>query len=287
MVTAYYDGQFININSPSVHIEDRGYQFGDGIYEVVRIYQNKPWLWDDHMARLNRSANYIDINLPWHTNDLFKIFQELQKINEMSEAALYLQITRGVAPRGHWVKDPIKPVLVMTLRNVNPPSEELRQSGVKAITMPDERWDRCHIKSLNLLPNILAKKEAQKRGAYETLFIMKNSEIVTEGSSSNVFVVKDGTCYTHPEAKKILSGITRNMVIKIGKELSLPVREETFSRDFMLDADEVFLTSTTAEVLAITSIDEKPVGNGLPGPIVHKIYARYLQAINNWAETDS
>lgn len=283
MLIAYANGRYVNIDDPIISLEDRGYQFGDGIYEVVRIYQGKPWLWKPHIDRLILSAQRMGIKFSLDEKNLLEIYTKLQEKNNLPEAALYIQLTRGASPRKHWISDDLEPVLVMTLREASRPEESSRQKGVKAIMMPDERWARCHIKSLNLLPNILAKRAADKENASEVLFYLENNTI-TEGSSSNVMVVKDGVIYTHPEDKKILSGITRLKVLEIARNLGITVQEQIFKKDFMLDSDEIFITSTVMEILPITLVDDKKIGNGMLGPVFKQIYARYLEEIEEFVK---
>lgn len=274
MLTAYVQGKFVDIDSPEIYIEDRGYQFGDGIYEVIRIYQGRPWLWEGHIRRLYQSAALIGINFDFAEEELKNIFIKLREKNHIDEGALYIQVSRGVAPRKHWVDEPTRPFLVMILRSAHRPADSLVRQGIKTITVPDDRWARCHIKSLNLLPNILAKKEAQDQGAYEALFFTEDGT-VTEGSSCNVFVVKDGDLLTHPEHRKILSGITRAKILEISEKLGLDVHEEKFSREFMLSGDEVFITATVTEMLPVVNIDDTIIGTGQPGEIFKKLYVEY------------
>ncbi len=275
----YVDGTWVQAGQAGVHPEDRGYQFGDGIYEVVRIYRGNLYQWDAHLARLLRSAKELRMLLPWSQEELTRIASELPQKNDIGadeDAILYLQITRGAAPRQFEFPDGIRPVLSAYARRKPRPIEEMNR-GVAAAVVPDIRWLRCDIKSLNLLGAVLARQAAKEAGAFEA--IQHRDGIVTEGSSSNVFAVKDRRLYTHPATNLILNGVTRQTVIGLAREEGIPVVEEAFDLTFLAGADEVFITSTTSEVMPVVSIDGRPVGSGQIGGVTRRLQASFERHI--------
>ncbi|MFD2371923.1 D-amino-acid transaminase [Brevibacillus sp. GCM10020057] len=276
----YVGGKWVAEGEAAVHPEDRGYNFGDGIYEVVRIYKGKMFQWDAHIARLFRSAREIRMNLPWSAAELGTLARQLidkNGITEDDDATLYLQISRGAAPRVHDIPDSIEPVIMGFARKKERPLAEMKK-GQTAQLIEDIRWLRCDIKTLNLLGAVLVKQYAKDAGAQDC--ILHRNGIVTECSSSNVFAVKNGALYTHPADHLILHGITRQVVIDLARENGIPVYEEAFTTDFLKQADELFLTSTTAEIMPIIAVDGQPVGEGSIGPVALKLQDLFEQHIN-------
>jgi D-alanine transaminase len=262
----YVDDRFLDttVKQPPVSIQDRGYNFGDGVYEVIRIYHGKYYTLDEHIDRLFRSASEIRMNIPVNKKEMMNLLHALLTKNQFQgDGIVYLQITRGAAPRNHSFSPDMKPVMIAFIREMARPLESI-SNGVKAVTVPDIRWLRCDIKSLNLLPNVLAKQEAADQGCYEA--ILHRNDMVTEGSSSNIFLVKEGKVYTHPANHYILNGITRTKVKEFCNELHIPFIEQPFSIS-ELENGEVFLSSTTSEIMPIIEIDGKTVGSGVPGRI--------------------
>lgn len=276
------NGEVVDINANVLTIEDRGHQFGDGVYEVTRVYNKRPFALKEHIQRLERSLEGLRIPLPFSVEEIRAFHQRLIAESEAEDALVYLQITRGAAPRIHYFPDTVSPTLTMTIRPVRVLAAQLKEQGAKAVLVPDERWLRCHIKSLNLLGNIVAKQVAQEKGCFEA--IMYRDQFVTEGSSSNVFVVKEGILYTHPTTHLILPGITRRMVIDTMMAGGYVVKEETFTPDFLFDADEVFLSGTTTEIMPIISIDDRAIGNGQVGPVTRYMQQRHEARINQECE---
>jgi len=277
----YVDGNWVEPGVAAVLPEDRGYNFGDGVYEVVRIYKGKMFQWNGHIARLYRSAREIKMDLPWTAEELLAIARELMEkngITDADDAILYLQISRGYAPRQHDIPTEARPVLMGFVRKKERPLAEMK-SGLAAQLVSDIRWLRCDIKSLNLLGAVLAKQEAKDAGAQES--ILHRDGIITECSAANLFAVKNGELYTHPANHLILHGITRQVVIELAKENNIRVHEEAFDIAFLNQADELFLTSTTAEVMPIISVDGKPVGSGQVGPVVQKLQALFEEHISS------
>lgn len=278
MAVGFFNGKFVSIDDPVVPLEDRGYQFGDGVYEVIRVYQGMPFLLEEHLERLQKSASAISIELPYSPEEIKHLAEKGVKRSKLDEVEIYLQVTRGIHPRQHAFPD-VPPSLSMTFRKVRVIPEKHYQNGVNVLLMDDERWSNCHIKSLNLLPNVLAKQTAYSKGCYEAVFVKDG--FVTEGSSSNVFAVKNGTIYTPPLSKKILSGITRKVVVNIAQEIGLPLIEEEITPQFLKGADEVFLTGTVIEVLPVRQIDEQMIGSGEPGKVTLQLHEKYRRIIDN------
>lgn len=254
--------------------EERGLQFGDGVYEVIRIYEGRTHLLREHIERLFLSAEAIDIKLDYTVEELISLLEKLILENEMtSDGKIYLQVTRGSARRDHvFPADSVEPNFYAYIEEF-PRNLANLQKGVSVITTEDIRWDLCYIKSLNLLPNVLAKQSAKEQGSFEAL--LHKDGLVTEASSANVFLVKDGKIYTHPATNQILRGCVRMKVIDFAKNLDIPVIEESFSLEDIKSADEMFLTSTTAEVMPIVSVDGEQVADGKPGEITRKLQAAY------------
>ena len=255
--------------------EERGMQFGDGVYEVIRIYEGKYYLLDEHVDRLYRSLAEIKIDFPYEKEKFRSILEDLLKRNDMKmDGKVYLQVTRGSAPRDHVFPENTPPNVYAYIepaaRNV-----ELMKSGVSTITSPDIRWSNCHIKSLNLLPNLLAKQEAKENGCYEA--ILHKDGVITECSSANVYFVKDGKIYTHPRTNGILHGCVRIAVERFANDLGIPFVEQAYHLDQISDADEVFLTSSTSEVMPIVKVDGQMIKDGVPGPITRKLQFAYAQ----------
>lgn len=262
-----------------IDIEDRGYQFGDGIYEVAGVYGGKLFLLDEHLVRLKRSAKALGITLPFKTETLAKQLTELVETNGIEEGLVYLQVSRGVAPRTHELPvGKMRPVVVAYTKTLGDLTG-LQDQGSIAILQDDIRWHRCDIKSLNLLPNTMAKQKAVEADAVEA--ILHRDGTVTEASSSNVFIVKDGELITHPANNFILNGITRQKLIELAAELELPIREELYSVDDLLAADEVFISATKLDVVPILAVDGKKIGSGQPGPISKKLLAAMREITGN------
>ena len=276
MELGYVNGKFVSLDEKCDPIDERGHQFGDGVYEVIRFYGGKPFMLAEHLERLMKSAKAIRLPVTQSADDFRQIISTAVEKSGLSDCYVYLQITRGIAKRNHLFPD-VPVSVTMTVREATPLAAEVREKGVSAITREDERWANCYIKSLNLLPNILAKQEAHDAGAFEAILIRDG--VVTEGSSSNVFIVKNGTVITPPLSKHILAGITRMAVLNILKETGIPYEEKNFSEKELLGADEVFITSTTSEVLPVVSINGLPVGSGKPGELTKRIYKEFQKRI--------
>ncbi|QFT89136.1 D-alanine aminotransferase [Bacillus sp. THAF10] len=278
----FWNDTIVDKNDVKVDFEDRGYQFGDGVYEVVNIYDGIPFTFTEHLERLYRSAHEVGMKIPFTQKELKQHLTNLIQANDMKKGGLYLQITRGVAPRTHHYDETLKPILIaypLPFTDVLP----TQKSGVKAITGEDLRWLRCDIKSLNLLYNVMMKQKASQAGVTETILIREDT--VTEGTLSNIFIVKANVVKTHPANNKILNGITRTKLLQIMDEHGWKYETTPFSSAELLQADEVFLTSTTSEVMPIIQVDDTVYHNGKPGPITLKLQQAFREAVKIEVQT--
>ena len=274
---AFINGAFVPLAEAKVSIEDRGFQFGDGVYEVIRTYKGRPFSLDAHLARLDRSAAALELTQPYSRAEWTRHVLEGIKRAAYPEAKVYIQITRGVAPRDHAYSDDATPTVVMTIREFHPLDRSVQTTGVEAMTTEDIRWGRCDIKSVNLLANVLARQQVKQAQVFEAILV--NEGLVTEGAVSNVMVVQGGMVVTAPEGPRILSGVTRAVVLDLALKEGLPIQERFVSRAALYQADEVFLTGTTVEVLAVIRIDGKIIGDGRPGPITQRLAASFTSLV--------
>lgn len=256
-----------------IHKEDRGYQFGDGIYEVIKVYNGQLFTAQEHIDRFYVSAEEIRLTIPYTKHKLHQLLHELVEANEINNGHIYFQITRGASARNHiFPSADVVPVLTGTAVETSRPFTNL-ENGVKTTFVEDIRWLRCDIKSLNLLGAVLAKQEAFEKGCYEA--ILYRAETVTEGSSTNVFGVKDGVLHTHPANNFILKGITRHVVLQCAQEIGLPVQEQAMTKQQLLAMDEVFIASTTSEVTPVIDIDGQQINGGQVGAWTRKLQAQF------------
>ncbi|HEO8420072.1 MAG: D-amino-acid transaminase [Niallia sp.] len=277
MSTVLMNGEFIPREEAKVDIEDRGYQFGDGIYEVIRVYNGKMFMAKEHLERLSASSEKIGIAISYSISELTSLLEELIAKNSLSTGILYMQFTRGISPRNHgFPKEDVTPTFVAYTKIMKRPTDNL-ENGVSVITVEDIRWSRCDIKSLNLLGNVMAKQKAAEAGCYESIQYRELS--VTEGSSSNIWIVNGEKIQTHEANQFILNGITRQKIIQLCKENGIEVEEKEFSIEDLIDADEVFLSSTTSEVTPITSVNNVPVKEGKVGEVTKKLQGMFVDAI--------
>ena len=271
----YFNGEMVESGAKVVSLDDRGYCFGDGVYEVVRVYNGRPFAFSYHQDRLYRSMREMDIPVRMPPDELQELHEIMIEQSEITDGYIYLQITRGVTPRHHaFERSKLEPQMYMFIKPITTDLGAL-QEGVKAITLPDERWARVDIKTLNLIPNILAQTKAEKKGAYTAILVRDG--IVTEGATSNVFVMKDGVCYTHPANHHILKGITRQLVVtRVAPTAGITIIEREFDEAFLKEADEIFFTDTIGGIIPITTLNREPVGDGQPGKAT-KVLAEQLQ----------
>lgn len=271
----YFNGEMVESGAKVVSLDDRGYCFGDGVYEVVRVYNGRAFAFSYHQDRLYRSMREMDIPVRMPPDELQELHEIMIEQSEITDGYIYLQITRGVTPRHHaFERSKLEPQMYMFIKPITTDLGAL-QEGVKAITLPDERWARVDIKTLNLIPNILAQTKAEKKGAYTAILVRDG--IVTEGATSNVFVMKDGVCYTHPANHHILKGITRQLVVtRVAPTAGITIIEREFDEAFLKEADEIFFTDTIGGIIPITTLNREPVGDGKPGKAA-KVLAEQLQ----------
>ncbi|MBO8171255.1 MAG: D-amino-acid transaminase [Bacillaceae bacterium] len=272
-----WNDRIVDRNECRIDPEDRGYQFGDGIYEVISFYNHQLFKLTEHMERLSYSAGEIAMDLPYSTEQIAENLKKLVELSDKADGQIYLQVTRGYAPRNHALPEKADPVLTAYLMH-HPRPLDAQKTGVAAVTAEDVRWLRCDIKSLNLLGSILAKQKAVENGASET--ILHRGGTVTEGSSTNVFMVKNNTIYTHPINNLILNGITRRVVRDLAEKADIPFREEAFTTDDLMAADEVFLSSTIMEIMPVVRVDGQTIGTGRPGKVTKTLVQLFHEFVN-------
>jgi D-alanine transaminase len=278
-VLVYLNGKYLPREEATISVEDRGFLFADGVYEVVRIVDGRPHLLREHLERLEAGLGAIRIELA-EVEGLGEVATRLIEENSLREgdAIFYLQVTRGAAPRKHaFPPAGTTPTVFAFARPYTPHPEAHYLEGVATITVPDIRWARCDIKSIALLPNVLANQQAHEAGAHEALFVRDG--VVLEGSQSNLFGVFDGVLVTYPRCNYILPGITRQLVLGLAGRLGIPTREEPIRLDQLREADELFLTGTTTEVMPITTVDGRRIGGGAPGPITRSLLEAYREEL--------
>ena len=280
---AYLNGQFLPRSTATISVEDRGFVFGDGVYEVWRVVNGRLFESERHLARLDFGLGELRIRLaePLSVPAIEAMADRLLRESGLTtgEATFYMEVTRGVAPRAHQFPAAGTPPTVYATVNRLTPPEELRARGASAITIPDIRWLRCDIKTVQLLPNVFAKQAAAERGAVDALMIRDG--VVTEGSHANVVGVIDGSLRTHPTNHLILPGITRAIVLDIARQLGVQVSEKPIAVGDIPRLEELFLVGTTTDVMPIVRVDDRAVGDGKPGPITTRLvtdFRAYLDA---------
>ena len=276
---AYVNGSYVPHRDAAISIDDRGYQFGDGVYEVVFIINGKMVDEAPHLDRLERSLSELSLPMPMSRAALRLVMARIVRLNHVTNGLVYMQITRGVAKRDHKWTQPLKPALVVTAKQIG--KDVAREvAAVPVITVPDERWVRRDIKTIQLLPNCLAKQQAYQAGAYEALMIDDDGSI-TEGSSSNAWIVtKKGEIVTRPATHKILNGITRRTVAAVAEELQLKLVERPFTLKELSEASEAFLTSASSHVTPIGSCDGTKIADGQAGPVAKRLRLAYIDKVS-------
>jgi D-alanine transaminase len=272
----YLNGEYTRICDAKVSVLDRGFIFGDGIYEVVPAYAGRLFRWPHHLARLERSLAKIGIANPLDAAGWGAVVDELVRRHPWRDQFVYLQVTRGVARRDHAFPRGVAPTVFAMASELVPVPDEQREQGVRAITLPDERWLHCDIKSTSLLGNVLARQAAVEAGAAEC--VMFRDGYLTEGSSSNVWVVRNGSVFGPPRDNLILEGIRVGLLEELCRAAGIPLDMRRVTREEVLAADELLISSATKEVLPVTVLDGKPVGSGRPGPVYQRLYAAYQAA---------
>ena len=291
MPTVYLNGSYLPMEEACVSVMDRGFLFGDGVYEVIPAYGGKLFRLSHHLHRLQNSLDGIRLSNPLSIGAWQKILNEVLEHNReqtgvSNDQSVYLQVTRGsAAKRDHSFPDRITPTVFVFSNPIAEPDPVSTTQGIAAITLDDIRWQYCDIKAITLLPNVLLRQQAADSNAAEALLIRNG--LVIEGSASNVFVIRDGAILTPPKGEQMLPGVTRDLVLELAEQHALPCHETDISEDTLRQADEVWVTSSTREIVPVTSLDGKAVGDGLPGPVwksMIELYRRYKDAVRNGTE---
>ena len=269
----YLNGEFMPLDNARIPVLDRGFIFGDGVYEVIPVYSRHPFRLPEHLARFERSHQAIRINNPLSDAEWTKLVKDLVARNAGDDQSIYLQVTRGVAKRDHAFPKDVSPTVFGMSSPLSTPTHAIVEAGVPAITAIDYRWLKCDVKSTSLLGNCLLRQAAADAGAVEV--VMFRNGFLTEGSSSNVFAVKGGTVLATPKDNLVLPGITYDVVIELAQANQVPLEVRPISEAEVRAADEIWVTSSTKEVLAVTTLDGKPVGNGKPGPVFRRMHQLY------------
>jgi D-alanine transaminase len=282
----YLNGAYLDGTAARVSVEDRGFLFGDGVYEVTRALGGRLFASDRHIRRLERGMRELELRWPESLDGagLRAVSERLLRENGLmdGEATVYAQITRGAAPRTHAFPSPGTPATLYVAATRFNVLDDLRARGAAAITVEDVRWGRCDLKTIQLLPNVLAKQRAAGADAFDAIQVRDG--IVTEGANTNVFAVLDGIVRTHPPGPRILGGITREIVLELMRDPALPAREEPIMVAELARASEVFLTGTTTDVMPVVRLDGRPVGTGRPGPVARQLYAMLRERMERGAE---
>jgi D-alanine transaminase len=272
------NGSFVPHAEAKVSVDDRGFVFADGIYEVIRVYDGRLFLPETHMERLRAGLSALRMD-GRAADGMLNIAERLLDENDLrqGDATVYMQVTRGAAPRKHAFPPDLPPTVYVAAKPFAQHPAEFFERGVAAITVPDTRWSRCDIKSISLLPNVLANQQARERGAFEAVFVRDGALI--EGSHSNLFAVIGGELRTYPECNYILGGITRRLMIELASEAGIPVHETPVFWEQLDDVDELFLSGTTTEVMPVTTVDGGPIGSGKPGPVTLQLLGAFRERI--------
>ena len=269
----YLNGEYLPLNEAKVSVLDRGFIFGDGVYEVIPAYGAKPLRFEHHMQRLQDSLDAVRITNPLSNTQWQEILNKLIAEMGSQDQYIYLHITRGVASRDHRFPDDTKPTVFVMSSDLHPVDAALLKTGIAAVTLDDIRWQYCNIKAISLLPNILLRQQAVDKGAMEAILIRNGN--MTEGAASNVFIVNEGVIKTPPKGKKLLPGITRDLVVELAKSHNMVIEETSITEKEFLSADEIWLTSSTKEILPVTQINQQQVGNGKPGVVWQDMYQKH------------
>jgi D-alanine transaminase len=278
----YLDGEYTALRDAKISVLDRGFIFGDGIYEVVPVYGGQPFCFEEHMARLDRSLAELQIVNPLSLAQWREIVMRLIAPGGDAPQAVYFQVTRGVAPRDHAMVKGLTPTVFVMVNPLPPVADAVRAKGVACVTADDFRWQKAHIKSTSLLGAVLSRQISVEAGAAET--VMFRGDWLSEASSSNVWIVKDGVLIGPPKDNLVLTGIRYGLLERLCQEGGIPFALRRVSRDEVFGADELILSSASKEVLPVVTLDGKTIGNGHPGPIYKSLYAAYQQAKQRNAE---
>ena len=271
------NGVITPLEEARISVLDRGFLFGDAVYEVIRVYGGRPFYMADHMERLRRSCEGLGFQNVPSMDELTERGTSLVRASGLEEAALYYQVSRGAGNSRSKEPDPsMHPTIVVTVDPASRPAETLREQGATAITVPETRWDRADLKTVNLIPRILVRQKAKEAGAYEAIWVADNGNVL-EASASNVFMVVDDVVVTPPLGNRLLAGITRAVVLDLTEKLGIACEERIFTLDELRSADEVFLTGSITEILGLSQVDGEVVGAGKPGPITQRIASAFVE----------
>ena len=274
----YLNGEFLPIEQAKISVLDRGFIYGDGVYELVPVYGRKSFRLPQHLTRLQHSLDGIRLANPHSDAQWTSIIGEIIARQPYENQGVYFQVTRGVAKRDHTFPKDVPPTVFMMSNPLATPSADQVERGVACITAEDNRWRRCDLKTIQLLPNVVAKQRASRAGAYAAILVRDG--MVTEGAHTNVFVVQGGVLRTHPAGPGILGGITREIILEIAGELGMPVRDEAVRAAELPSATEVFFTGTTTDVVPVVKLDGKQLGDGRPGPVAARLQAKLRERLD-------
>jgi D-alanine transaminase len=274
MGMVYLNGDFLPLQEARVPVMDRGFLFGDGVYEVIPVYGGRPFRIAQHMDRLDDSLRSVRVENPLDRNAWERIFDRLTGASPDVDQLIYLQVTRGVDPaRNHLFPQGVEPTVLVMAWAVKPRDPAIAQQGIATVSLEDNRWLRCDIKSIALLGNVLLRQQAEDAGAGEAILIRDG--LVTEGSSTNPFLVKDGEILTPPKSNRVLPGVTRDLVLELARGAGIPCAERDIAGDELKTADEIWISSSSREVQPVTRFDGVPVGGGVPGPVWRRMDALF------------
>lgn len=271
----FLNGEFLPLSQARVSVLDRGFIFGDGIYEVIPVYARQMFRIDEHLQRLHNSLDAVRITNPYADAQWKSTLHSLLERNPGEDASIYLQVTRGVAKRDHAFPADTQPTVFAMANPLITPDETTFNKGVAAITLDDIRWQYCNIKAITLLPNILLRQSAIDAHAAEAILIRDGQ--VTEGAASNIFIVSEGVIKTPPKSQWLLPGITRDLIVELAHASDMPIVETNFSHAELMSADEIWLSSSTKEIMPVLRLDEVTIGNGQPGPITRRMFAVFQE----------
>jgi D-alanine transaminase len=282
---ACLNGELMPVDQARIPIWDRGFLFGDAVYEVIRVYGGRCWLEAEHMARLRRGLTELEFPEVSIENVTYRV-RRLLAASNVREGTVYIHVTRGVAPRRHAFPDPpVRPTELIVVRPYDDrPNAAMRETGVGVISYPDLRWKRCDVKSTNLLANVLANQAAHRAGCEEAVLVGADG-LVTEASHSSVLWVRGGVLHGTPDGPGILPGTTRTAALRLAASIGLPFEEGRVSLDDLAACDEVVLMATTSEVMPVVTVDGRPVGGGVPGPVARRLQAAHREAVERWLAT--
>lgn len=273
MAIVYLNGAFLPLEDARISVLDRGFLFGDGVYEVIPVYSRRPFRLQEHLLRLQHSLAAIRLANPHSEAQWTELIHHLVAEAPWPDQGIYLQVTRGPAPRDHAFPKAIKPTVFLMPMPLNPPPPALVETGVCALTATDDRWLHCDVKAISLLANVLLRQRSVDAGCAETILLREGR--LTEGSTSNVFIVRAGVILAPPKSHLMLPGVTYDVVLELARQEGMPHAVREIREAELRTADEIWLTSSPKEVLAVTTLDGRPVGDGRPGPVFRRMYAAY------------